>query len=351
VSSEQKLVKYYFANTRNKRFWLLITGLVFFFWVWANFRSLRRLGRLQAVEGFQFRYVNPRPIYATLVFILSLAPLFDVHAPAIYIETTQLLLMILLTFLFRKRLPRNLFYGWCIFILLFLFLPVTRILGLPVSMQRWANVTQNGLSIAFGVLFLFGAKLSGLQKLSRFFSTSKAGGTTDRPKIVFYAAGLYVFLNLLALLCNLAGRVTLSQIFGATAIYAFAQTISLVVFAQLVVEAFLLQIQTSRVRKKYPEQFDAAGVSRSIQRFAMVLSVVLWLIVFTTNLNIFDALTDLLTSVFTDPRTVQRCRHRHGESLASARITGDNPHPPSAPRTNQPRATGRRSRKGTPHAQ
>ncbi|HTI09987.1 MAG TPA: mechanosensitive ion channel domain-containing protein, partial [Puia sp.] len=266
--------------------------------------TLRRLDRLKAIADFQFRYVNSRPFYAALVFILSLAPLFDLHAPAIYIETTQLLLMILLTFLFRKRLPRNLFYGWCIFILLFFLLPVTRILGLPVSLQRWANIFQDGLSVALGLLFLFGAKLPGLKKYARPATANEAANAPRQPKLIFYAAGLYVFFNLLAVICNLAGRVTLSQIFGTTAIYAFAQTVSLAVFTQLVVEAFLLQIQTSRVRKNYPEQFDSVGVAKSIRRAATALSVILWLIVFTTNLNLFDALTDLLTSVFTEPRQV-----------------------------------------------
>lgn len=343
VASEKKLVKYYFANTRSKRLWPLLTGVVFFFWILLNFRTLRRRGRLEAIKGFRFRYVNPRPFYATLVVILSLAPLFDLHAPAIYIETTQLLLMVLLTFLFRKRLPRNLFYGWCIFILLFFLLPVTRILGLPVSMQRWANLVQDGLSVAFGLVFLFGARLSGLTKLSGFFATGRAGkaagimmstavgtGTTDTGKstgtgmadikktattpgaatapgqsrMIIYSAGLYVFFNLLAVCCNLAGRVTLSQIFGATAIYAFAQTVSLAIFSQSVVEAFLLQIQTSRVRKNYPEQFDTASVEKSIRRAVTALSVILWLIVFTTNLNIFDALNYLVTGILTEPRQV-----------------------------------------------
>jgi small-conductance mechanosensitive channel len=111
-------------------------------------------------------------------------------------------------------------------------------------------------------------------------------------------------MNLLAMLCNLAGRVTLSGIFGATAIYAFAQIVSLVVFVQLVVETFLLQIQTSRIRKKYPEQFDASGVTKSIYRFATLLAVFLWLIVFSTNLNLFDSINDQLTGIFTDVRKI-----------------------------------------------
>src|SRR5690348_16324515 len=34
VSSEQQLARFYFENTRTKRVWLLLTGLIFFVWVW-----------------------------------------------------------------------------------------------------------------------------------------------------------------------------------------------------------------------------------------------------------------------------------------------------------------------------
>jgi potassium-dependent mechanosensitive channel len=287
IGSEQQLAGYYFSNTRSKRFWLLVTGLAFFWWVWYNFRSLRRLDRMKAVEGFHFTYIGPYPVAASLVFILSLAPLFDLHAPAIYIESIEFLLMVFLTVIFRRRLDRNLFYGWCIFLLLFLLLPVIRILGLPLYLQRWANLVIDGISGAFGLFVLF-----------------SRGRIPRKPTFVSLAVGLYIFLNLLAVICNLFGRVTLSQIFGATAVYSFAQTISVAVFVKLVGESFLLQIQTSRVRKNYPENFDFAPVSKTIFRFAISVAGLLWLIVFATNLNLFDALNDLLVDVFTSPRQV-----------------------------------------------
>jgi len=287
VESEQKLVRYYFANTRGKRFWLLITGLVFFFWIRLNFRRLKKLNRLEAIESFHFTYIGPWPWVAALVFVLNLAPLFDLHAPAIYIESTQFLLMLFLTLILRKRLDRRLFYGWCVFIFLFLLQPITRILGLPVFWSRWIYLAQDSLSVALGIIF--------------FVSKVKIPG---KSKIIYFAMGLYVFFNLLAIVCNLFGRVSLSQIFESTGIYAFAQTVSLSVFVQLVVESFLLQIQTSRIRKKYPERFESAGIGRSIGRFATVLAIILWLIVFATNLNIFDALNDFLTDIFTDQRQV-----------------------------------------------
>ncbi|HXB93466.1 MAG TPA: mechanosensitive ion channel domain-containing protein [Puia sp.] len=286
VNAEQQLVRFYFSNTRNKRFWLLLTGLVFFFWVWYNFRSLRRKNALGAIDDFHFEYLRPLPVATTLVFILILAPLFDLHAPAIYIESTQLLLMVLLTILFYRRLSRPLFYGWCGFLVLFLLLPVTRILGLPQHDARWVDLFVDGLSIAFASFFLFRRLLS------------------QQPTFVRVAAWLYLVLHSLAVICNLMGRVTLSQIFGATAVYTFSQTISLAVFVELVVEAFLLQVQSSRVRKGYPQRFEFGEVARSATRFATVLAILLWLIVFTTNLNLFDSISDFLTTLLTTPRQV-----------------------------------------------
>ncbi|HVU96339.1 MAG TPA: mechanosensitive ion channel domain-containing protein [Puia sp.] len=287
VDSERQLARFYFANNRTNRLWLLITGAVFFFWIWTNFRTLKRMNKLQAIEGYHFSFVNPYPIAASFVFVLSLAPLFDLHAPAIYIESIEFLLIIVLSFILKKHLSRFLFYGWCIFLLLFLLLPVIRILGLPFAAQRWAELILDAASVGFASFYLFGKHRMGKQL-----------------KFVYVAASLYLLLNALAVLCNLFGRVTLSQIFGATAVYSFAQTVSLAVFVKLVVETFLLQIIASRVRKGYPETFDIATVSRSIYRIVLLLAIFLWLIVFSTNLNLFDAINDWLTDFFGTSREV-----------------------------------------------
>ncbi|HEX3934045.1 MAG TPA: mechanosensitive ion channel domain-containing protein, partial [Puia sp.] len=287
VSSEQQLARFYFANTRTKRFWLLLTGLLFFYWVWYNFRSLRRQKKLAAIEPFHFSFIKPYPIGGALIFIGSLAPLFDLHAPAIYIESIEFLLMIVLTFILKKHLSRYLFYGWIIFLILFLLLPVIRILGLPLSLQRWSEFFVDLGSLVFMSWYVFSKRRMG-----------------NQLKFVYVACGLYLFLNLLAVICNLFGRVTLSQIFGATAVYTFAQTISLAVFVKLLEEAFLLQIEASRLRKGYPETFDLGPVTKAIRRFALFLAGVLWLIVFSTNLNLFDSLNDLFTDFFNSPRQV-----------------------------------------------
>jgi small-conductance mechanosensitive channel len=282
---EQQLTRFYFANTRNNRLLLLFTGILFFFWISSNFRALRRLKKMEAIEHLHITYVHPLPFAASLVFMLSLAPFFDFHAPAIYIEFIQFLLIVVVTFILRPRIEPRLLYGWFLFILLFLIVPACRLFGMASPTQRWMYLITDIASVVLGFYFLFH-----LEKRENNW--------------VIFAIVLYIVLNLLAIACNLLSRVTLSQIFSYTASYAFAQTISLGVFVQLVVESFLLQVQTSRMRKNYPEAFDGSVIAASMKRLSMLIAIILWLIVFTTNLNLIDAINDLLTNFFTKTRQV-----------------------------------------------
>src|SRR5205807_639627 len=69
-------------------------------------------------------------------------------------------------------------------------------------------------------------------------------------------------------------------------------------------EAFLLQIFASRIRKNYPAAFDFTKIYKQFDRAATVLSILLWLIVFFTNLNLYDTLRDELETFFMTPRQI-----------------------------------------------
>jgi potassium efflux system protein len=282
-ANELQLAGIYFSFTGNRWLWLPISGFLFFFWVWFNYRYLRRNNKLQVVEPFQLSIINPLPFTAALIFVLTLAPFFDLHAPSLYIETIEFFQMIVLSVILWKNMNRHLFYGWCIFLLLFFLLFFSRVLALPLDGLRWVNFFIESAAFVFSLIFLFRHR----KKFEKWVSV---------------AIGLYIMLNFLAVLTNLLGRVTLSQIFGYTAGYSFAQTISLAFFVKIMEEAFLLQIQTSRARKKYPQNFDYVTITKSIRQFSMIVGVPLWLIVFATNMNLFDTLNDFIIGFFTTTR-------------------------------------------------
>jgi small-conductance mechanosensitive channel len=287
VESERKITYYYFSHTNNQLLLLLISGLIFFFWIFYNFKSLQKLGKTQAIERFKFRYIHPVPVFSSLIFMLNLAPLFDLDAPFIYIACVEFLLMLTLTYSFWKRLPHKIFYLWLIFIVLFLVQSVLRYIGLPVYFNRWLFFILNCLSVLLGLYVL---------------ATFKKQYSEHRFLVL--TAGLYIFFNFLAILCNIFGRTTLMQIFGSTGTYAFIQTAGLVVFVEAVKEAFMLQIQSSRMRKNYSPDFDKDEIARGISRMIIFGSFIIWLIVFATNLNIYNGISNFIGNILSKTRSI-----------------------------------------------
>ncbi len=279
---------YYFINTRSDRLWLLVGGIVFFCWMVYNFFSIKRKGKLEAISVFHFIFVNPLPIATSFIVMLTIAPLLDLNAPALYLEIVQFVLMIILTGVFYKRWPKDLFYPWCIIIALFVMVSLASVFNIPFAVQRWLMFLDDAAAGLFGVYF---------------FRHIYKADLRIRPNLLA-ASGFYAVFNFAAVLANIFGRLTLTKILGTTAVYGFAQMISLTVFVRIITEAFLLQIFASRIRKNYPPQFDFVKIQKKLNAAATGLSVLLWLIVFTTNLNLYDTITDALRSFFTQTRQI-----------------------------------------------
>lgn len=252
------------------------------------FGKEQRLGKLSSITEFHFHYISPLPVIACLVFTLNLAPLFDPRAPAVYIEYSQLLLVLALGILFYRRLPKHYFMLWCIFIVLLFTLYFAESGHLLATYSgRWVRLMLNAVSAALAVYFFFTSK-------------EKPG----RSWLVRFAVIIYLALHLTAIVCNLLGRVTLSQIAGSTAAFSLSSAIGLMVFVQLITETFLLQIQSSRMRKNYPDSFEFVGIARSITKLMGIVAAIVWLIVVTNSLNVYDMLGDTLSDLFNTPRSV-----------------------------------------------
>ncbi|CAM4342681.1 Mechanosensitive ion channel [Pedobacter westerhofensis] len=287
MQSEQQISKYYFVYTRSSRALLIFLGAVFFFWVFFNFKSLINRKKLDAVESFNFIFIRPRPYQISIIFILTLAPVFDLLAPALYIEAVHIFLALSLTTLLYKRLPREVFVQWCIFVVLLMAPVVLRLLGIPPRYQRWNLLVFSIASTAFGML-----------------SYLKLRTKTGKYRILLPVAVIFIIFNLLAIFCNLFGRFTLTQIFYTTAVSAFLHALSLIILAGMITEAFLLQIKSSRIRKHYPEHFDWEPVVKSIRGLLNIVAFLIWLTLFLVNLNIFNELYTTILTVLTEKRKI-----------------------------------------------
>ncbi|RBQ09977.1 mechanosensitive ion channel family protein [Pedobacter miscanthi] len=285
IKGEQEISGYYFVYTRSSRLLLLFTCAIFFFWVFFNFRSVKQRDRLESLDGFSL--INPQPYLITFITLFTLAPIFDLRAPALYIEAVQVILAILLTVFFRKKLGKRLFYYWCVFVVLLLAPVFLRLLGMPPRYQRWLLLFLTVSSVAYGVMVW-----------------KMLDEKAKRYKMIVTTGFIYTVFAIIATFCNLFGRFTLTQIFYSTGVSSLLNAISLTILAKVLVEAFLLQMKSSRIRKGFPEYFDWQPVIAGLKRLTGIGTTIIWFVIFTTNLNIFNGLYESVMEILTEKRII-----------------------------------------------
>ncbi len=286
-NAERRALRYYFRDTGNKRLFLLLVGIMFFAWTYRNIIILRRLKSFDSLGELKLEYLPSGFIVSAFVIMFSIAPLFDLHAPAAYIESMQFLLLIILTIICWKKWPRQLFLYWVAMAILYICFSLTHHVPDPGFWYRCLFIVLNVLSVVFGLLFL--SKMKGHLNLTGFLR---------------FVIILHNLMNVLAIICNISGRVSLAQILGNAAIFSFTQAIGLAVFSKICMEAILLQMVTSRVKRGVKSSFEYHAVLNSFGRPILVLAVILWLIVFTTNLNIYNSVLGGLTEFLEIPRNI-----------------------------------------------
>lgn len=286
-SGERKALQYYFKDSVNTRLFLLLIGLLFGIWAYRNIRRLKKANVIDILKGPQVDYLFPHNIASVFLTMFALAPLFDLDAPSVYIESMQFLLILTLTFICWKKWPRRLFVYWITMVFLYLCFSFTHHLLVPGVLQRSWLILLNILSVVFGSLFLKGMKdhlhFKGFLRL-----------------VII----LHNVMNVLAIVCNLFGRFSLAQILGSAAIFSFTQAIGLAVFSRITVEAILLQIEASRVKLGVKNAFDYQAVLQAFKGPVAFLVFVLWLIVFTTNLNIYETSKELFVGIMQKERSI-----------------------------------------------
>ncbi|MEJ1237266.1 mechanosensitive ion channel domain-containing protein [Chryseolinea sp. T2] len=297
-ADDERALNLYFATSSENRFIRWIIGIAFFWWVMRNLRILKREDKLDTLKQYDITFLTLQPFASAFTVIFSIAPLIDLHAPVAYAQFVQFLLVISLTFLFRKQWPRSMFYPWIGVIALFLAFSFTSHLLVPSIFQRLVIIAMN-VAGAF-VAFLFLKNLPDKIQLRRFI------------RLVLV---LQIGLHFLAIIFNLAGRITLSQMLGATSIFAVTQVMGLSALMEILIEAVLLQIHTSRTSNRLDAPFDHNQIVYNFRKPLLWVVVIMWLIVFTSNLNIYDNLFTRISDFLNEPRFIGSTSFTFGSIL------------------------------------
>jgi small-conductance mechanosensitive channel len=89
----------------------------------------------------------------------------------------------------------------------------------------------------------------------------------------------------------------------------------LLVFAQILIEAFYLQMQSSRITGGMAVKFNFEGIRQGLHGLFTGVVIILWLITFATNLDIYNTVLSLLNDVFNTPRKIGSTSYTYGNIL------------------------------------
>lgn len=285
--SQRRILGYYVHKTGSDRLWMVIIGALFVIWVFRNYRYLQKNDAQSYATALHYKHLQKLPILSAIVALLCLAPFFDIHPPSAYVQISSLVLLVALTVLFFRSWPGRLFYYWLgIGVLYLVFIFVGAILT-PSFAYRLCLVGLNIVSIIFGIFFLL-----------------KVLKTVSISAMIKPVAVVYLILNFAAIFCNLFGRLSLAKIFGNTAIFGLMQIIALSVFVQIVTEAVQLQILVNRHKDGVWARVTFTDIRINLQRILVGVSTVLWLIVFTISMNIYNILFFIISRFLTTPRKI-----------------------------------------------
>lgn len=279
----RRVLNYYVAQRHGKIALFILCFIAFFWWVNRTYRNLRSNTAADSFAGLHLDYLATGRLAASVVAVCCFMPFFDLYAPSSFIELIQLVVILTLSYIFWKRWHDRLFIYWTGLVILFAsyFLMSGAEQGF---LLRCVLILFNVVSIALAVLFI--RELRGDKLLQALVKT---------------AAVVHIILNLLALYSNLVGRMTIAQTFRNAGIYGLTQMVALAVCIQIIQEAVLLQIQSSRARRGIIKSFDITQVTGSLRLPLLIIACVLWLTMFMVNLNIYTPVVRALTLKITTP--------------------------------------------------
>jgi len=284
---EENVAAYYLSYKAGGLFTLCFFAGLLFWYISRNLKYLKANDYSENLSLLNFKYLNRGILLPVLVIVLNIAVVTNLYAPALFLELLELFLLGVLTVLFKNQWSGVSMRNWLFLLGLFFalcFLDLFITIGL---LQRFAFVAINVLGIRYGLVQI--KTLKEELYIKGFFK---------------WASIIFISLNVLSILYNLFGRVSLSNMLSLTAFISLTQIVALSVLLKVILEIILLQIYTTRVKRGIEKMFDHESLSDTLKKPFIIIISYMWLIVIASNLNIWESLRASLVSLLNHPNTI-----------------------------------------------
>ena len=287
VIIEESVAAYYLSYRAGGLITLLFFMGIVGWYISRNLKYLKENGHAENLSLFNFKYLNRGIIIPVAVIGLNIAVVGNLYAPALFIEFLHLILLGLLTILFKNQWSGVSMRNWLLLLGLFFILCFLDLFITVGIFQRCSFIVINILGIRYGLVQI--KTLKEQLYIKGFFK---------------WATILFIGLNVLSILHNIFGRVSISNMLSLTAFISLTQIVALSVLLKIILEIIILQIYTTRVKRGIEKIFDHEHLSETLKKPFIIVISYMWLVVIASNLNIWESLRTSLGSLLSHPNTI-----------------------------------------------
>lgn len=280
-SLNYKLYKYFITGKSN--YWghlgCLLLIIAFFAWI---FNSKRKITRIQGDASqnifAQTHYVVKHPYIATLAVLSILAPYFYDHPAQIFVQTMLLITVACIVVLLKDIWPKPLFNFALVILTMTVLLSISNLMIVITYTDRLLLLFVSGFAIykAYGLL--------------KYLKATPG----DYPPYTEIIVKLFIALQGVSIILNIAGRFSLAKIVGCTVLFNLGLGMGMYLFVQILMESLFLQLEANKSgdNQTITSYLDFNILQKKFKDVVIKVVAVLWLITLAKNLAVDDYIYD-----------------------------------------------------------
>ncbi|MBK0384388.1 mechanosensitive ion channel [Pedobacter sp. SD-b] len=285
-----KILSYYFTYSYKVHLINIALFLLLYFWLKRNRDTIKKDGESADNIFNNTLLTTKKPIIAALAVTCTIGPFFYYRPPIIINQIYLVVLMfsvgILMWGIYEKWLIKN----WFIAVLFVVLYSFGNLYFQVFESERLMFFLLTVMIFIWAVDFFRKRKSAIPEKYQNTISNV-----------------IYIFFALLgiSILGNLFGRYSMAKAAATTALFTLVEGISLILFVKIITEGIYLQMEVGKIHiNTISSYLDFKNLKDRIGKFLKVLAIILLVVFFTQNLNVFDAIYDSTKSYLTLSRKI-----------------------------------------------
>lgn len=271
---------------------VMILGLFVFgllsSWMISNMKRVKKLDDHESILA-QVNFLKRSVFWSSAFAFFTYIPFLFANPTMSLLHTFELLRIFILCILIWPFLTKQSKFLWFSLVLLWIFFALDDILLDSAFGERW------GLFVS-GILLIL-VCLMIIRNRTKLFINLEASPAT-KALVIF--AMVQVSLSLIF---NLTGRLSLSKIFGVSAIQCLMLGITLKVFCTMVLEAIYIQTEAYQ-SSRFSDFINYKELQFRLQRYLWIIALIVFFVSFVRNITLYDLLITSTSNFFNEIRSI-----------------------------------------------